>query len=137
MAELWSRMNAIVHEDPEYGRFEPDGDGAFAFPDDLSDRLLRQHVRKKPMWEDAEMRALRLHQEDERRHRDPAVLYSAVAELVQLNRQAQSAAVPADLAAELAALRAEVAGLRAATAEPPAAKPGARKAPAKPAATGA
>jgi hypothetical protein len=112
MANLHSRTGAILHEDPEYGRFEPDDHGAFAFPDDLSDRLLRQHVRKKRMWEDEEMQAGRLHQEAEMRQRDPAVLYGAVSELVQLSRQAQGAAVPADLAAELAELRRELAELR-------------------------
>lgn len=116
MAKLYSRTGASVHEEPEYGRFEPDGHGAFAFPDDLSDRLLRIHVRKKRMWEDEEMRAERLHQETEMRHRDPAVLYAAVSELVQLSRQAQTGGpVPSDLAAELAELRKELAELREAT----------------------
>ncbi len=116
MAALYSRMNAIAHEDEEYGHFEPDGEGAFHFPDDLSDRLLRQHVRKRRLWEDEEMRAARMHQEADQRQRDPAVLYAAVAELVQLGRQAQgtpAAAVPADVMAEIAALRAELAELRA------------------------
>ena len=113
MAKLYSRTGATVHEEPGYGAFKPDDYGAFAFPDDLSDRLLRQHVRKKRMWEDEEMQAERLHQEAERRHRDPAVLYAAVSELVQLSRQAQAGgAVPADLAAELAELRKELAELR-------------------------
>lgn len=115
MATLYSLTGAIAHEDPEYGRFEPDGEGAFAFPDDLSDRLLRQHVRKRRMWEDEEMRADRLHQAAERRLRDPATLYAAVTELVQLNRQAQDATAPAGLAAELAELRRELAELRAAS----------------------
>lgn len=114
MASLYSRTGATVHEEPGYGRFVPDDHGAFAFDDDLSDRLLRMHVRKKRMWEDEEMRAERLHQEAEMRHRDPAVLYAAVSELVQLSRQAQAGgAVPADLAAELAELRKELAELRA------------------------
>lgn len=112
MAELYSRTGAIAHEDPEYGRFEPDSKGAFGFPDDLSDRLLRQHVRKKRMWEDDEMRSERLHQEAEERLRDPAVLYAAVSELVQLSRQAQGAAIPAALAAELAELRSQLGELR-------------------------
>jgi len=123
MARLYSRIGAIAHEDPEYGRFEPDGDGGFTFPDDLSDRLLRQHVRKKRMWEDEEMRAERMHQEAEQRHRDPAVLYAAVSELVQLSKQAHGAGAPADLAAELAELRRELAELRAA-ASPAAGQPG-------------
>jgi hypothetical protein len=113
MAKLYSRTGATVHEEPEYGRFVPDDQGAFPFPDDLSDRMLRLHVRKKPMWEDEEMRAERLHQEAEGRHRDPAVLYAAVSELVQISRQAQAGgAMPADLAAELAELRKELAELR-------------------------
>jgi hypothetical protein len=117
MAKLYSRTGADAHKDPEHGLFEPDGDGAFGFPDDLSDVLLRQHVGKKRMWEDEEMRAERMHQEAEQRHRDPAVLYAAVSELVQLSKQAQgAAAVPADLAAELAELRREIAELRASAA---------------------
>lgn len=111
MARLYSRTGATVHEEPGYGRFEPDGHGAFAFPDDLSDRMLRQHVRKRRMWEDEEMRAERMHQEAEQRHRDPAVLYAAVSELVQLGKQAQGGAAP-DLAAELAEMRRELAELR-------------------------
>jgi len=114
MAKLYSCIGAIAHEDGEYGHFEPDGDGAFSFPDDLSDQLLTQHVRKRRLWEDEEMRAARLHQEADQRQRDPAVLYNAVAELVQLGRQAQGTpAVPADVMAEIAALRAELAELRA------------------------
>lgn len=113
MAKLYSRTGATAHQDPEYGRFEPDGDSGFTFPDDLSDRLLRQHVHKKPMWEDEEMRSERMHQEAEQRQRDPAVLYAAVSELVQLSRKAQGATVPSDLAAELAELRREIAELRA------------------------
>jgi hypothetical protein len=116
MANLYSRTGATVHEEPGYGRFVPDDHGAFAFDDDLSDRLLRMHVRKKRMWEDEEMQSERLHQEAEGRHRDPAVLYAAVSELVQISRQAQAGgAVPADLAAELAELRKELAELREAT----------------------
>lgn len=113
MAKLYSRTGVTAHKDPEYGLFVPDGDGAFTFPDDLSDRLLRQHVSKRRMWEDEEMRADRLHEEAEQRHRDPAVLYAAVTELVQLSRKAQGAAASPDLAAELAELRAELAELRA------------------------
>jgi hypothetical protein len=113
MAKLYSRTGATVHEEPGYDPFTPDSHGAFAFPDDLSDRMLRQHVRKKRMWEDEEMRADRLHQEAEQRHRDPAALYAAVSELVQISRQAQAGgAVPVDLAAELAELRKELAELR-------------------------
>ena len=112
MAKLYSRMGAIAHQDEEGVEYKPDGDGAFTFPDDLSDQLLRQHVRKKPMWEDEEMRAERMHQEAEQRHRDPAVLYAAVTELVQLSKQAQGAAASPDLAAELAELRKQLAELR-------------------------
>lgn len=141
MAKLYSRTGADAHEDSEHGRFEPDGDGGFTFPDDLSDRLLRQHVHKKPMWEDEEMRAERMHQEAEQRHRDPAVLYAAVSELVRLSKQAQGAVIPADFAAELAEMRRELAELRggapAATGEPGGAtgdagsadKPGTRRKP--------
>ena len=121
MAKLYSRMGATAHSAPGYGQFEPGADGAFAFPDDLSDQLLRQHVRKKRMWEDEEMRAERMHQEAEQRHRDPAVLYAAVSELVQLSRNAQGAGASPDLAAELAALREELAELRASVPVPAAA----------------
>lgn len=131
MANLYSRTGATVHEEPEYGRFVPDDQGAFAFPDDLSDRLLRMHVRKKRMWEDEEMRDGRLHQEAEQRHRDPAVLYAAVSELVQLSRQAQAGGtVPADLAAELAELRKELAELREAASSDES-KPAAKRKPAE------
>ncbi len=118
MAKLYSRTGAIAHEDPDCGRFEPGADGGFLFPDDLSDRLLRQHVRRKRMWEDEEMRSERMHQEAEQRHRDPAVLYAAVSELVQLSKQAQGAPA-SDLAAELAELRRELAELRGSRAAPP------------------
>lgn len=111
MATLYSRTGATLHEDPEHGRFAPDGNGAFTFPDELSDLLLRQHVRKRRMWEDEEMRADRMHDESQRRERDPAVLYAAVSELVQLSKSAQGAVGP-DLAAELAELRKELAELR-------------------------
>lgn len=112
MATLYSRTGATAHKDPEHGLFEPNGDGAFDFPDDLSDLLLRHHVGKRRMWEDEEMRADRLHEESEQRHRDPAVLYAAVTELVQLSRKAQGGGTAPDLAAEMAQLRAELAELR-------------------------
>lgn len=113
MAKLYSRTGATAHQDAEGVRYEPEGDGGFIFPDHLSDLLLRQHVHKKPMWEDEEMRSERMHAEAEQRQRDPAVLYAAVTELVQLSRQAQGAGAPSGLAAELAELRRELAELRA------------------------
>jgi hypothetical protein len=127
---LYSRTNAKVLDDPEYGHFEADPDGGFDFPDELSDRQHRFHYRGKPAWETEDERNFRLHGEESDRRRDPETLYNAVAEIAKL---AQGLAVPAPAPAmalppevtaalaELAELRRQLADLQAlaaATAKP-------------------
>lgn len=83
MARLFSRTGAVAHDNPGYGHFEADARGGFDFPDDLSDELIRFHVRKVPMWEDETGRQGRLAAEEEARMRDPATLAALVSQLVR------------------------------------------------------
>lgn len=123
MARLYSLADAIAHDDPEYGHFVRKDDGGFAFPDDLSDTLLRFHVRGRPLWEDQIQRQQRVASEDLARQRDPAYLAGLVAQLVASGPQATSEAdmkaiVAKAVAEALAAVQAP-AGEAAAAEAPP------------------
>lgn len=96
MARLFSLMSAGAVDDPEYGHFDADGDGAFDFPDELSDRLHGVHHRRRRAWETQEERDTRLHGDEQARRRDPESLYSAVAELVNLAKMSATATSGAD-----------------------------------------
>lgn len=120
MAVLYTRTNAGAVDDPEFGHFDAGPDGDFDFPDELSDRLHRFHLRRKPAWETEDERALRLHGEERDRRRDPEALYNAVADIAGMAKQfagASPAPAPAalspEVAAELAELRRQVAELQA------------------------
>lgn len=80
---LYSRGGATVVDDPEFGHFEPNDDGSFDFPDDLSDRLRRFHVSGQPLWEDDIERQNRIASEEMKRAQDPATLLATVQQLVQ------------------------------------------------------
>lgn len=71
-------------KDPEFGLFHVQEHGGFDFPDELSDRLHRHHVRGQKLWETQVERDKRLHGEEDARRRDPATMYDAVARLVEL-----------------------------------------------------
>lgn len=116
MAILYSRTNASAVDDPEFGHYDAGPDGAFDFPDELSGRLHRFHLRRKPAWETEDERTLRLHGEESDRRRDPEALYNAVADIAGMAKQfaGASPAVPAEVAAELAELRRQVAAMQAA-----------------------
>lgn len=92
---LYSRTGATALDDPEYGHFDADDQGAFDFPDDLSDRLHRFHTAGKPAWETDVERQARLIQEEMERRRDPATLMAAVQQLVEA-AQATADNHPAD-----------------------------------------
>lgn len=93
---LYSLTGATALDDPEHGHFEPDGNGGFDFPDDLSDRLHRFHVGGKPAWEDDVERQNRLIQEELERRKDPATLLGAVEQLVRAASGLQGGQPPAD-----------------------------------------
>lgn len=93
---LYSLTGAAAVVDPEFGRFEPDANGGFDFPDELSDRLHRFGSKAGQFWEtDIERQARLLHEELERR-KDPATLLSAVE---QIMNAASAMAAPAPEAA--------------------------------------
>jgi hypothetical protein len=121
MARLFSRMSAGAVDDPVHGHFEPDADGGFNFPDQLSDHLHSVHIRKKRAWETEMERDERRHGEESARRRDPETLYNAVSDIANITRQLaalQLGAVPAvSPDADVAALTAEVEMLRAQLAE--------------------
>jgi hypothetical protein len=84
--ELFSKTGATGVDDPEYGHFEPGGDGMFVFPDDLGERLHRQAVRGVKQWETRVEKAQREAAEDLARRRDPAYLAELVSGLLDAQR---------------------------------------------------
>jgi hypothetical protein len=88
---LYTRTGATALDDPEYGHFDADDQGAFDFPDDVSDRLRRFHVAGQPAWEDDIERQNRLIGEEMERRKDPATLLEAVE---QIMKAAQTASTP-------------------------------------------
>jgi hypothetical protein len=96
---LYSRTNAGAIDDPVYGHFEPGKEhGGFDLPDELADRLHSFHQRKRPLWETEIERDERLHGEESARQRDPQTLYTAVAELLGIAKQAGEAQAAQDAA---------------------------------------
>jgi hypothetical protein len=88
---LYTRTGATVLNDPEYGTFEANDQGAFELPDELAERLHRFHVGKQPLWEDEEQRHQRIVDEEMARAKDPATLLAVVQQLAMLAK----AAIPA------------------------------------------
>jgi hypothetical protein len=113
MARLFSLADAGAVDDPEFGHYEPEGDGSFDFPDELSGRLHRLRHRGRPAWETEMERMDRRHGEDLARRRDPAMLYDAVGEFSGALKQFASAATPVDAAAEIAELKRQIAEMKA------------------------
>jgi len=66
---LYTKTGATQVDDPQYGTFTPDDNGAFEFPDPLGAKL---HGR--PEWETEDVRATRIATEELDRLRDPATL---------------------------------------------------------------
>jgi hypothetical protein len=95
-------MGVLALDDPEYGTFQADENGAFDFPDDVSDRLHGFHHRGQPMWETDIERQQRLISEELERRKDPATLLSAVEQLVKAASAttALTQTAPASAAAE-------------------------------------
>lgn len=89
---LYTRTGAAVLDHPEFGHFEVGEDGAFSFPNALSDQLHGFAIRGEPLWETDIERQHRIAAEELRRMRDPATLYEAVAKIVAA---AQGAPAPA------------------------------------------
>ena len=86
---LYSRTGAsfTVHEGVPY---VPGPDGAFPFPDHVSDVLGRFAVRGQKLWETGIERQRRVMSEEMDRRRDPAELYDAVARIVAAAESATS-----------------------------------------------
>ena len=87
MARLFSLKNATAVDDPEHGHIEAGADGAFDFPDDLSDRMHRFCSRGKREWETETEREQRLHDQESARRSDPKTLYEAVEKIANLTSQ--------------------------------------------------
>lgn len=101
---LYTRTGATALDDPEFGHFDADENGAFDLPDELSDRLHGFHIGGRPMWEtDVEQQRRLIHEEMERR-KDPATLLSAVEQIMQAAKA--SAALPTSSAAPAKAAKA-------------------------------
>lgn len=114
MALLFSRISAGSVRDPEYGDFEPrEEDGAFDFPDELSERLHRVHFRGRAAWETAEERVRRLHGEESDRRRDPESLYTAVSEIAAVTKHLAGLQPAPAVQPDVTALEAQVAELQA------------------------
>jgi hypothetical protein len=117
---LYSRIGAGAVDDPVHGHFEPDENGAFPFPDELSDRLRAFHHRREAMWETEDELSQRLNGAELARRRDPETLFSVVASIADAMKQLssnQAGAVPGpdvtDLAAQVKALTAQIAAIQA------------------------
>jgi hypothetical protein len=92
---LYSRTGATRLDDSEYGTFEPDAQGGFDFPDEVSDRLHPFHLGGKPMWETDVERQNRLMNEELERRKDPTTLLSAVEQLVKAAQAVSQVPAPA------------------------------------------
>ncbi|MEU6347240.1 hypothetical protein ABZ883_40610 [Streptomyces sp. NPDC046977] len=79
---LYTLTGASALDDPDFGHFDADANGAFGFPNELSDRLRAFHIEGKPAWEDDVERQNRLMREELERRKDPATLLDAVQQLV-------------------------------------------------------
>jgi hypothetical protein len=109
---LYTRTGATALTDPDTGRiYEADAQGGFDFPDDLSDRLHRFAVRGQRMWETDIERQRRLMSEELERRKDPATLLSAVEQILNAAKAAQSVAAPAAPVVDAAASAADSPGL--------------------------
>lgn len=134
---LYSRIGAGAVDDPVHGHFEPDENGAFPFPDELSDRLRSFHHRREAMWETEDELSQRLNGAELARRRDPETLFSVVASIADAMKQLSSnqAGAPnpdvAALASQVEALTAQLAATQAQSA-PPAEGDGEPAAPADP-----
>jgi hypothetical protein len=86
--DLYSRVGADQHVDPNGTRYAPDPEtGAFHFPDEVSDLIGGFAVRGKKLWESETERAERMHGLDLARRRDPATMLTMQEENVALMRQ--------------------------------------------------
>jgi hypothetical protein len=116
---LYTTTGATRVDDPKHGPFLVGADGAFDFPDELSNRLHGVHVNKKRVWETDDERVRRVNEEQLKSVRDPAALYSAVKEMSETQR-GLSLNQSVLLAAVVKALGLDVSG---GTAEPAAVEP--------------
>jgi hypothetical protein len=95
---LYTRTGATALDDPEYGHFEANADGAFDLPDDVSGRLHSFHIGGKPAWETDIERQARLFAEEAERRKDPASLLDAVEQIMRAAQATQTAPEPAPTA---------------------------------------
>lgn len=105
---LYTLTGATALDDPEFGHFEADENGAFEMPNELSDRLHGFAHRGRPLWETDIERQQRLISEELERRKDPATLLDAVQQLVRAAQQVQAPAdqaPPAKRASKRAATR--------------------------------
>ncbi len=94
-----------THVDHGGVRYEPQPDGGFDFPPDLTGLLHSAHANKQPLWETSIERQRRLIQEEAARRADPATLLDAVEKLVRAAEATdpEPKAAPAKAAAKPAA----------------------------------
>lgn len=88
---LYSRTGATALDDPEFGHYDANKDGAFDLPNELSDRLHGFCVNGQPLWETDVERQHRLITEELERRKDPATLLGAVEQLVKAAQATQAA----------------------------------------------
>lgn len=93
---LYSLTGATAVDDPQCGHIKAGDDGAFDFPNELSDRLHGTAVAGRKQWETEMERATRLAAEEAARRADPATLLEAVQQLVDhANAQRSATEEPA------------------------------------------
>lgn len=119
---LYTRTGATQVDDPTHGTFTVGPDGAFDFPDEVSDRLHSFHVAGSPAWESDAERAKRLLDEQMEKLRDPATLLATMQEMARgqrdlaaalLGQQSDPGTAPGKTASESHPVEAAAAAARA------------------------
>lgn len=114
---LYTTTGATEVNDPTYGTFKVGPDGAFDFPNELSDKLHGFHINKVAAWETDAERVKRVTDEQLQSVRDPAALYSAVREMSE-TQKGLSIGQNVLLAAVVKALGIDIPGVAPAVAPP-------------------
>lgn len=89
---LYTLTGATQVDDPQYGKFEAGPDGAFDFPNEMSDKMHGFHIGGVQAWETDAERATRLAAEELDRLRDPKTLLETI-QAMSANQQALVAAM--------------------------------------------
>ncbi len=97
---LYTLTGATQVDDPQYGKFTAGPDGAFDFPNEMSDKMHGFHVGGAQAWETDAERTKRLEVEELERLRDPATLATLIQSMAQSRRDATHAPARTEVSVE-------------------------------------